>query len=77
MVSLCIQAGLKLVAVFLPQSPECWYCRCAPPCLASFLLFNNCFFLFPTDYVPYVNAVDSRWSSYGNEATPSAHYIDR
>ncbi|XP_038191837.1 roquin-2 isoform X5 [Arvicola amphibius] len=30
-----------------------------------------------SDYVPYVNAVDSRWSSYGNEATSSAHYIDR
>ncbi|XP_025769920.1 roquin-2 [Puma concolor] len=29
------------------------------------------------DYVPYVNAVDSRWSSYGNEATSSAHYIER
>ncbi|XP_020021590.1 roquin-2 isoform X4 [Castor canadensis] len=29
-----------------------------------------------SDYVPYVNAVDSRWSSYGNEAT-SAHYIER
>lgn len=42
-----------------------------------FCFFNNCFFLFPTDYVPYVNAVDSRWSSYGNEATSSAHYIDR
>uniref|UniRef100_A0A8C4MTK4 RING-type E3 ubiquitin transferase n=1 Tax=Equus asinus TaxID=9793 RepID=A0A8C4MTK4_EQUAS len=30
-----------------------------------------------SDYVPYVNAVDSRWSSYGNEATSSAHYIER
>ncbi|XP_036039869.1 roquin-2 isoform X3 [Onychomys torridus] len=29
------------------------------------------------DYVPYVNAVDSRWSSYGSEATSSAHYIER
>lgn len=30
-----------------------------------------------SDYVPYVNAVDSRWSSYGSEATSSAHYIER
>ncbi|XP_023400724.1 roquin-2 isoform X7 [Loxodonta africana] len=30
-----------------------------------------------SDYVPYVNAVDSRWSSYGSEATPSAHYVER
>ncbi|XP_008956895.1 roquin-2 isoform X5 [Pan paniscus] len=30
-----------------------------------------------SDYVPYVNAVDSRWSSYGNEATSSAHYVER
>lgn len=30
-----------------------------------------------SDYVPYVNAVDSRWSSYGNDATSSAHYIER
>ncbi|KAM7092979.1 roquin-2 isoform 3-T6 [Molossus nigricans] len=29
-----------------------------------------------SDYVPYVNAVDSRWSSYGNEST-SSHYIER
>ncbi|XP_051041292.1 roquin-2 isoform X3 [Phodopus roborovskii] len=30
-----------------------------------------------SDYVPYVNAADSRWSSYSNEATSSAHYIER
>ncbi|XP_048669062.1 roquin-2 isoform X4 [Marmota marmota marmota] len=30
-----------------------------------------------SDYVPYVNAVDSRWSSYGSDATSSAHYIER
>ncbi|XP_069912609.1 roquin-2 isoform X5 [Oryctolagus cuniculus] len=30
-----------------------------------------------SDYVPYVNAVDSRWSSYSSEATSSAHYIER
>lgn len=30
-----------------------------------------------SDYVPYVNAVDSRWSSYGSESTSSAHYIER
>ncbi|XP_028918242.1 roquin-2 isoform X2 [Ornithorhynchus anatinus] len=30
-----------------------------------------------SDYVPYVNAVDSRWSSYGADSTSSAHYIER
>lgn len=30
-----------------------------------------------SDYVPYVNAVDSRWSSYGSEAPSSAHYVER
>ncbi|XP_056668082.1 roquin-2 isoform X6 [Monodelphis domestica] len=30
-----------------------------------------------SDYVPYVNAVDSRWSSYGSDSTSSAHYIER
>ncbi|XP_036117963.1 roquin-2 isoform X4 [Molossus molossus] len=34
-----------------------------------------CFYI-SIDYVPYVNAVDSRWSSYGNEST-SSHYIER
>uniref|UniRef100_A0A8C8RIT2 RING-type E3 ubiquitin transferase n=1 Tax=Pelusios castaneus TaxID=367368 RepID=A0A8C8RIT2_9SAUR len=30
-----------------------------------------------TDYVPYVNAVDSRWSSYGSESASSARYVER
>ncbi|XP_010221314.1 PREDICTED: roquin-2 isoform X2 [Tinamus guttatus] len=30
-----------------------------------------------SDYVPYVNAVDSRWSSYGTDSTSSAHYAER
>ncbi|KYO23469.1 hypothetical protein Y1Q_0005823 [Alligator mississippiensis] len=30
-----------------------------------------------SDYVPYVNAVDSRWSSYGSDSTSSARYIER
>ncbi|XP_031810113.1 roquin-2 isoform X9 [Sarcophilus harrisii] len=30
-----------------------------------------------SDYVPYVNAVDSRWSSYGSDSTTSTHYIER
>ncbi|XP_074067738.1 roquin-2 isoform X4 [Macrotis lagotis] len=30
-----------------------------------------------SDYVPYVNAVDSRWSSYGSDSASSAHYIER
>ncbi|XP_058528795.1 roquin-2 isoform X2 [Ochotona princeps] len=30
-----------------------------------------------SDYVPYVNAVDSRWSSCSSETTSSAHYVER
>ncbi|XP_068770716.1 roquin-2 isoform X2 [Struthio camelus] len=30
-----------------------------------------------SDYVPYVNAVDSRWSSYGTDSTSSARYPER
>ncbi|XP_065274794.1 roquin-2 isoform X4 [Emys orbicularis] len=30
-----------------------------------------------SDYVPYVNAVDSRWSSCGSDSTASARYIER
>lgn len=33
--------------------------------------------LFITDYVPYVNAVDSRWSAYGSDSTSSARYVER
>jgi len=29
------------------------------------------------DYVPYVNAVDSRWSSYGSDSASSARYAER
>ncbi|NXL56553.1 RC3H2 protein, partial [Chordeiles acutipennis] len=30
-----------------------------------------------SDYVPYVNAVDSRWSAYGSDSTSSARYAER
>lgn len=30
-----------------------------------------------TDYVPYVNAVDSRWSAYGSDSASSARYAER
>ncbi|PKU36961.1 roquin-2 [Limosa lapponica baueri] len=30
-----------------------------------------------SDYVPYVNAVDSRWSAYGSDSTTSARYAER
>ncbi|XP_049689291.1 roquin-2 isoform X7 [Accipiter gentilis] len=30
-----------------------------------------------SDYVPYVNAVDSRWSAYGSDSTSSARYVER
>ncbi|KAM6316343.1 roquin-2 isoform 1-T1 [Podargus strigoides] len=30
-----------------------------------------------SDYVPYVNAVDSRWSAYGSDSTTSARYTER
>uniref|UniRef100_A0A8C2W1C8 ABI gene family member 3 n=1 Tax=Chinchilla lanigera TaxID=34839 RepID=A0A8C2W1C8_CHILA len=29
------QVGLELVAILLPQPPECWDYRCAPPCPAE------------------------------------------
>lgn len=29
------------------------------------------------DYVPYVNAVDSRWSAYGSDSASSARYAER
>jgi hypothetical protein len=35
-----VQAGLKF-SIFLPQSPECWYCRCKPPCLTVNILFES------------------------------------
>ncbi|XP_041262952.1 roquin-2 isoform X1 [Pyrgilauda ruficollis] len=30
-----------------------------------------------SDYVPYVNAVDSRWSAYGSDSASSARYAER
>ncbi|XP_054076264.1 roquin-2 isoform X9 [Rissa tridactyla] len=30
-----------------------------------------------SDYVPYVNAVDSRWSAYGSDSPSSARYAER
>ncbi|XP_035744473.1 roquin-2 isoform X4 [Egretta garzetta] len=30
-----------------------------------------------SDYVPYVSAVDSRWSAYGSDSTSSARYAER
>lgn len=38
---------------------------------------SECCFNSFADYVPYVNAVDSRWSAYGSDSASSARYAER